>query len=125
MSEVVSTIFLIFGVGFFLTAGVGILRMPDLFMRTSASTKASTLGIGLTLTGVAIHFNELGVTSRAVATIAFILLTAPVAAHMISRAAYLNRAPLWSRTIVDELKGYYDKDTTSPDKKQKRFTNSD
>jgi multicomponent Na+:H+ antiporter subunit G len=111
MSEIASAILLILGVGFILTAGVGMLRMPDLFLRTSASTKAAPLGLGCTLTAVAIHFNDLGISSRALATLAFILLTAPIAAHMIGRAAYLYKIPLWTGTVIDELQGHYDEAT--------------
>jgi multicomponent Na+:H+ antiporter subunit G len=96
---------------FMLLAGVGILRMPDLYMRISATTKAATLGVGLTLLAVAIYFNELGITSRALATIVFIFLTAPVAGHMIARASYFLGVPLWKRTIADELRGRYDEQT--------------
>jgi multicomponent Na+:H+ antiporter subunit G len=48
---------------------------------------------------------------RAFLTIGFFFLTAPVAAHMIGRAAYLIGVPLWKGTIVDELSGHYDRRT--------------
>jgi multicomponent Na+:H+ antiporter subunit G len=86
-----------------LLAGLGVLRLPDLFMRLQASTKASTLGVGCMLLGVAIHFQTLGVTTRAVLVIAFFFLTAPVGAHVIARAAYAVGVPLWEGTITDEL----------------------
>ncbi len=89
-------------------AGWGLVRMPDIFLRMSAATKASTLGAGFMLLGVAIHYSELGIISRALATIVFIFLTAPVAAHRIARAAYFDNVPIWSGTQVDELAGQYD-----------------
>ena len=46
-------------------------------------------------TATAIYFHEFGVTSRILATVVFVLLTAPVAAHKIGRAAYLEGVPLW------------------------------
>ncbi|MBU4315956.1 MAG: monovalent cation/H(+) antiporter subunit G [Proteobacteria bacterium] len=95
------------GAFFILVAAIGILRLPDLYMRVSAAAKASTLGIGLSLLGVALHFNELGIASRAVATIVFIAITSPVAAHLIGRAAYHNGVPLWEKTVVDELKSLF------------------
>ena len=55
------------------------------------------------LAATAVYFNDLQVTTRVLATIAFLLLTAPVAAHMIARAAYRQRIPLWSGTVRDEL----------------------
>lgn len=108
MKEAISAILIILGTVFMVLATMGILRMPDLFMRMSATTKAATLGVILTLVATAVHFNELGITTRALATIVFILLTAPVAAHMIGRAAYFNDVPLWKGTVKDELRGHYD-----------------
>ena len=71
--------------------------------RMHASTKAGTLGAGLIMVAVAIHFAEVGITLRAAAAILFLLLTAPVAAHVIGRAAYRSGIKLWERTWVDEL----------------------
>ena len=84
-------------------AAVGMLRLPDMITRMHASTKAGTLGAGLILAAVAIHFMEVGITLRAAAAILFLLLTAPVAAHVIGRAAYRCGVQLWERTWVDEL----------------------
>ena len=108
ISDVLSLIFLFIGSFFMFLAGLGLLRMPDLFLRMSASTKASTLGAGFMLLGAAIHFSDLGTISRSLATIVFIFLTAPVAAHRIGRAAYFDNVPLWSETKTDELIGQYD-----------------
>ena len=104
MSEQVSAVLLVVGAFFMLLAGLGVLRLPDLFMRLQASTKASTLGVGCVLLGVAIHFQDLGVTTRVVLIIAFLFLTAPVGAHLIARAAYAVGVPLWKGTITDELR---------------------
>lgn len=102
------SLFLIFlGIFFVVVAGIGVIRMPDIFLRMSAATKASTLGLGLILLGTAVHFGELGVASRAIATSIFVLLTAPVSAHMIGRAAYSDGCQLWEETQLDELKGRY------------------
>ncbi len=107
MREIVVLIFISTGAFFIITAAIGIVRMPDLFLRMSASAKAGTLGMGLILTGVAIHFNLFSITTRSVAIIFFLLLTAPIAAHMIGRAAYFDGVPLWSGTKFDELKSHY------------------
>jgi multicomponent Na+:H+ antiporter subunit G len=104
MREPVSAVLLVIGALFMLLAGVGIVRLPDLFMRLQAATKASTLGVGCMLLAVALHFEDLAVTTRAVLVIAFFCLTAPVGAHMIARAAYAAGVPLWAGTITDELR---------------------
>jgi multicomponent Na+:H+ antiporter subunit G len=60
--------------------------------------------VGCLLLGAAVHFQDLGVTTRAVLVIAFFFLTAPVGAHVIARAAYAVGVPLWEGTITDELR---------------------
>jgi multicomponent Na+:H+ antiporter subunit G len=98
------------GALFILLAAIGILRMPDLYLRISVTTKAATLGIGLVLAGAALYFNDYSVTSRVLAIILFLFLTAPVGAHMIGRAAYFIGTPLWKKSVVDDLKGQYEPD---------------
>lgn len=83
-------------------AGVGVLRMPDVFTRMQASTKASTLGLGCLLTGVALRNPEFSFVVRAGTIAAFMLLTTAVAAHVIARAAARSGAPLWDGTLIDE-----------------------
>lgn len=92
------------GTAFVFLAGLGVLRMPDLYLRISVTTKAATLGIGLILFGAAIHFSETSVTTRILAIILFLLLTAPVSAHLIGKASYFVGTPLWHKTVIDELK---------------------
>lgn len=104
MTDALVSVLLPIGGLFMLLAAVGILRMPDLYMRIGAASKASTLGLVCILTAVAVHFAEIGMSARAVAAVVFILLTTPVAAHVIGRAAYVVGVPLWERTIVDEMR---------------------
>jgi multicomponent Na+:H+ antiporter subunit G len=104
MSSIVTAVLLVLGSGFMLLAGVGVIRLPDLFMRMQAATKAATLGVGCMLLAVAVHFSDLAVTTRVVLVIAFVFLTAPVAAHVIARAAYSVGVPLWEGTFCDELR---------------------
>lgn len=108
--EITSTIFLLIGVTFVFVGALGILRMQDVFIRMSASTKTTILGTGFTLLGVIIFFGDLGVTGRALAIFMFTLATAPVSAHMIGRAAYSDKVALWEGTVIDELAGKYDDD---------------
>jgi multicomponent Na+:H+ antiporter subunit G len=85
-----------------LLAGVGVLRMPDVFTRMQASTKASTLGLGCLLVGLAIQHQEGSFVIRALSIGAFMMLTTAVSAHAIARAAALSGAPLWQGTRIDE-----------------------
>ncbi|HEX9926033.1 MAG TPA: monovalent cation/H(+) antiporter subunit G [Anaerolineae bacterium] len=114
MREIITVVFIILGTFFMFVAAVGINRMPDLYLRMSATTKAATLGAGFMLLAALVHFSyDIGVSSRALAIILFLLATAPVAAHMIGRAAYFNGIPLWQDSVVDELRGRYDELTHS------------
>lgn len=103
MSDLVSEILIVGGAALVALAGIGVLRFPDVLIRMHASTKAGTLGVGLITIAAAVHFDELGVTTRAILVIIFLLLTAPVAAHLIGRAAYRTGTPLWASTTIDEL----------------------
>src|SRR6187551_3789129 len=82
-----------------LLASIGILRMPDLYLRLSVTTKAATLGTGFILIGATFHFQDVGVTARALAIIFFTTLTAPVSAQLIGRVAYLIKVKIWKHTI--------------------------
>lgn len=95
------------GAIFMLLAGLGVVRMPDLYTRMSATSKAATLGSGLVMLAAAFHFGEFSITVRVLAIIVFLLLTVPIAAHMIGRAAYFDGVPLWEGTVLDELRGHY------------------
>ena len=85
-----------------LLAGFGVLRMPDLFTRMQASTKASTLGLGCLLAGLALQHPDLSFIIRALSIGAFMMLTNAISAHAIARAAALSGVPLWKGTRVDE-----------------------
>jgi multicomponent Na+:H+ antiporter subunit G len=122
MTDNITAFLMILGTFFILTASLGILRMPDVFLRLSVVTKAATLGVGLMLFSLAIYFEDFVITIRAVAIMVFVILTGPVAAHMIGRAAYFINDPLWKETRIDELKGRYNKITeklASSDKQAK------
>ena len=103
MMEILVAALLLLGGFFCLVAGVGLLRFPDVLMRMHAGTKAGTLGVGLTLAALAVDAWTIESGARAVVAVAFLLLTAPVAAHMIGRAAYRSGSGLWEGTVVNEL----------------------
>lgn len=105
MTEIVSSALFILGALLALLAAVGLLRMPDVFTRMQSSTKASTLGLGCLLAGMALRHPDLNTVIRAGTIGAFTMLTAAVAAHVIARAAAVTGAPLWEGTIIDERVG--------------------
>lgn len=119
MFEIISGIILLVGAFFVLVAAIGLIRLPDLLMRMHATTKAGTLGAGLILVAVAVTYGDVAVISMVVATIIFIVLTAPVAAHMIGRSAYYVGIELWQGTVADELKKAYKEGKAGSDPKEK------
>lgn len=111
VTEVVAAGLMLVGAFFMLLSAVGVVRMPDLYMRLQVASKASSLGAGFMMAAVAVHFAELGIVVRAFLVVAFIFLTTPVSAHLIGRAAYLSGVPLWERTGADAMAGAYDPET--------------
>ncbi|MGM0988360.1 MAG: monovalent cation/H(+) antiporter subunit G [Pseudomonadota bacterium] len=108
MTEVIKDGMILAGSIFMFLAALGVVRLPDLLTRMHATTKAATLGATLIMLAVAIHFAQVAVVARALGVILFILMTAPVAAHVIGRAGYFVGSKLWSGTVKDELRPNYD-----------------
>jgi multicomponent Na+:H+ antiporter subunit G len=93
MIEVVTGLLLLGGGAFCLISAIGIIRLPDALMRMHASTKAGTLGSTLVLVAAMLAFWEGIVTTKGIAAVLFLLLTAPIAAHMIGRAYVREHTP--------------------------------
>lgn len=102
MTELLTVTLLLTGTGFALLAAVAVVRMPDLYTRMHGATKCATLGVGCIILAVAITFGDTGTATRALLIICFLFLTAPIAAHMIGRAARRLNVPCWHGTIIDE-----------------------
>jgi multicomponent Na+:H+ antiporter subunit G len=117
MVEWITAALMIVGAAFALLAAAGIVRLPDFYTRMQAASKSTTLGVGCILLAVAVYFGDLGIATQAVLTIAFLILTAPVAAHVIARAAYLAGVPQWEHAVVDELHNPPPAKNDSQDKK--------
>lgn len=102
IQEILVSVFLLSGSFFILLSAIGILRMPDLYMRLSTATKATTLGVGLIVLSAAVHFASLPIVSKSLMVIAFLFLTAPVAGQILARAGLLTGSPLWHGTKYNE-----------------------
>ena len=103
MAAIVSVGLLLIGTAFVLIAAVGVLRLSDVLMRMHAATKAGTLGAGLILAAAGTLQGDVSAIIRSLVTILFIILTAPIGAHVIGRAAYRTAPSLRRRLHVDEL----------------------
>ncbi|MEM0905933.1 MAG: monovalent cation/H(+) antiporter subunit G [Pseudomonadota bacterium] len=91
------------GAFFVLVAAIGILKLDDLYMRMHAASKAGTLGSGVLLVALAVFAGESDVVLRAIAAFVFFLLTAPVSAHLLARAAYTIGYKPCDATHMDAL----------------------
>ncbi|MBY6199205.1 monovalent cation/H(+) antiporter subunit G [Vibrio hangzhouensis] len=95
--EILTGILLCLGTFFVVVASLGVLRMPDLYTRMHASTKANTMGLTALLAAVAIGIPDVSVVSRVLGTMLFILLTAPVATHLLGKSMHANGYKMWRR----------------------------
>lgn len=89
-----------------LVTTIGLIRLPDVYTRSHAASKSATLGVLLILVGALLYFwfADNYFSARLVLGIVFVFITAPVAGHLISRAAYYTDVPLWEKTVQDDLK---------------------
>lgn len=89
----------------------GMIRFPDVYSRSHAATKSSTLAVLLTLLGAFLYIwaSESLISVRLLLGILFVYLTAPVAGHLIVRAAYRSNVKLSDSTIEDELAEVFNK----------------
>ncbi|AEF38686.1 cation:proton antiporter [Hoyosella subflava] len=104
--EVVGTIFIVLGTLAFVSAAIGVLKLPDLYARISAITTASGLGIALIVLGVLLHEPSALNIVKASLAIVINLATAAVGGHALGRAGYLTGAPLAPQTLYNDLSVY-------------------
>jgi multicomponent Na+:H+ antiporter subunit G len=101
MAELIGGILVLAGAVFHLSAGLGILRMPDAYTRMQAGTKASTLGNTLVVGGIAFFHPDW--TLKLLILVYFVLMTNPISSHALARAAHRIRVPMAPQTTVDAL----------------------
>lgn len=87
-------------------SAIGMIRLPDVYTRSHAATKSATLSVLMCLMGAFIHFwlTDGYISIRLLLGIMFVFITAPVAGHLVCRAAYRSRVPLADESGEDELK---------------------
>ncbi len=97
-------VLMLLGAGFSLLATVGLLRLPDLYTRLHAASKAGLVGAGLVLLAVIVSAGEPAVTVRALLGTIFLALTTPISAHLLAKAAYFSGLKPADITRTDELR---------------------
>jgi multicomponent Na+:H+ antiporter subunit G len=104
ITAIVTSVLILAGSFFALVAAIGINRLPDLYTRMHAASKAGTVGSGLLLLAVGIYSGDLAVFARAVAGFFFFILTAPVSAHLLAKAAHEVGYAMSAAAARDDLK---------------------
>jgi multicomponent Na+:H+ antiporter subunit G len=101
--DIVVAILILIGSLLSLIAAIGINRLPDVYSRMHAASKAGALGSGLVLLALAVHADSAHTVTRGIAGFVFLILTAPLAAHLLAKAAYEVGYPIWKGSVRDEV----------------------
>ncbi|KAA0972309.1 monovalent cation/H(+) antiporter subunit G [Aureimonas fodinaquatilis] len=102
IGNLIASLLVLAGAAFTMVAAIGILRFPDFYTRMHAAAKAGTVGSVLMLLALAIVSNETAEVLRAIAAIIFFLMTAPIAAHLLGKAAQSAGYRMWEGSVRDE-----------------------
>ncbi|MCD4690977.1 monovalent cation/H(+) antiporter subunit G [bacterium] len=101
MREIIGALVIVLGSAFLLLGALGVARMPDLYNRMQAGTKATTLGNLLTLTGLGLLVPSW--LPKILLIAVFVLITNPISSHALARAAHGAGIPLAPRSVKDAL----------------------
>jgi multicomponent Na+:H+ antiporter subunit G len=99
--EIIGGIVSLLGALLLLLAALGLIRMPDVYNRMQAGTKATTLGTMLFLIGIAVAHP--GWWAKVLVLILFVVFTNPISSHALARAAHHVGIRMSSRTVRDDL----------------------
>lgn len=112
IAEFIAAFLILIGGVVSVISAFGIIRFPDVYTRSHAATKSSTLAVLLTLLGAFLYLwvTQSHVSVRLLLGIMFVFLTAPVSGHLITRAAYRSNVKLSDSTIEDDLEGVFRND---------------
>ena len=108
MLDVVAGVLLVLGAFLCLVAGIGLVRLPDIYARMHAATKPATLVLLLIALAGMLRVDDVADVTELMLVVAVQFLTAPTGAHMVGRAAYRAGDLLGAETVCDELAGVTD-----------------
>ena len=109
MNETMGSILIVVGLVFDFFGCLGLIRFPDVYSRLQASAKCITLGTCGILSGLICSKGFTATGVKALLCLVFIVLTAPVSAHALARAAYRSGVKPWAGTVIDEYGDDMDK----------------
>ncbi|WP_440953802.1 monovalent cation/H(+) antiporter subunit G [Methanococcoides sp. FTZ1] len=100
--DIVSTLLLLIGAFFVFLGMLGLLRLPDVYNRLHATTKIGTLGVVSVMMSILVKVGLSPIGVKGITVALFLFLTAPIAAHMIGRAAHRHGVGLCQGSVIDE-----------------------
>jgi len=113
MNSVIGMVFVVIGLAFNVLGCIGMIRLPDMYNRLQAATKCVTMGTSMVLIGVVIA-SGFSITAqlsvRCIICMAFILITAPTAAHALAHGAYSSGVKLWDKSVVNRYEEDFPKE---------------
>ena len=103
----IGEILVFIGTFFYFLSALGLIRMPDVYNRMQTSTKSATLGslgvmVGVGIWALGSDFGSVAWFTKTIVIAVFLLLTNPISAHALIRAAYKSGIPLWEGSVVDK-----------------------
>ncbi|NMO98209.1 monovalent cation/H(+) antiporter subunit G [Paenibacillus lemnae] len=106
IGELLIGLLVLFGAVLSVVSAFGLIRLPDVYLRSHAATKSATLGVLLILTGAFLYFMIYveHTSAKLILGIIFVFITSPVAGHLNGRAAYRSGIPMWDKSRFDELR---------------------
>ena len=108
VASMIGQALVLFGTFFYVLSSLGLIRMPDVYNRMQTATKNATLGsLGVIIgTGIWVigEVESMSWLPKTVVIAVFLLLTNPISAHALIRAAYNKGVPLWEGSVVDKYK---------------------
>ncbi|MFH1848222.1 MAG: monovalent cation/H(+) antiporter subunit G [Candidatus Omnitrophota bacterium] len=102
MNEIIGAIFIVIGIIFDFFGCLGLVRLPDVYNRLQAATKSVTMGTCSILFGLFLFKGFTCSGFKAILCILFLVLTTPVSAHALARAAHKSGIKLWDKSVCDE-----------------------
>lgn len=105
IGELLMALLILAGALFCGLSAFGLIRLPDIYLRSHAATKSATLGVLCVLTGAFLYFwvYEDLVSIKLLLAIVFVFITSPIAGHLNGRSAYRSGVPLWENSVQDDL----------------------
>lgn len=112
VGELLIALLILMGALLSAVSAVGLIRLPDVYLRSHAAAKSATLGVLCVLSGTFLYFAffQEHTSIKLLLGIVFVFITAPLSAHLTGRSAYRSGVPSWNRRIQDDLKEVLEKE---------------